>query len=85
MLTEHLETQVRSLSRQDKFLLIQVLVNDLGSEEARGLQGSVMRPSGRKKASKKQAVDTFLGKWKGSLKGVDADAAKLRYLLEKYQ
>ncbi len=34
---------------------------------------------------KEPAIDTFLKKWKGSLKGVEPDKAKHNYLQEKYQ
>jgi antitoxin (DNA-binding transcriptional repressor) of toxin-antitoxin stability system len=36
-------------------------------------------------SAKVQAIDSFLKKWKGALKGVDPDDAKHRYLQEKYR
>ena len=89
MLTVQLETEIHTLSRQEKYHLIQVLVHDLESEEpqfrVQGLQRSKNSRPERRDVSKAQAIDTFLKKWKGSLKGVDADAAKHQYLQEKYQ
>jgi hypothetical protein len=88
MLTAQLETEIHTLSRQEKYHLIQVLVHDLELEEPQ-LREQAQRPkinrSERRNVSKAQAIDTFLKKWKGSLKGVDADAAKHQYLQEKYQ
>ena len=83
MLSEHLETQVRSLSRQEKYLLIQVLIDDLKFEEpdhthALGVQRPAMTPLKMTEVSKSQPVDTFLKKWKGALKDVDADVSKLK-------
>ncbi len=89
MLTAQLETEIHTLSRQEKYHLIQVLVHDLESEEPhrreQGLQRPKINRSERQEASKAHAIDTFLRKWKGSLKGVDADAVKHQYLQEKYQ
>lgn len=89
MLTAQLETEIHTLSRQEKYHLIQVLVHDLESEEPQFREQGFQRPkvslSKRRDVSKAQAIDTFLKKWKGSLKGVDADAAKHQYLQEKYQ
>jgi hypothetical protein len=90
MLTAQLETEIHTLSRQEKYHLIQVLVRDLESEEPQFREQGLQRPkisrSERKDVSTKaHAIDTFLKKWKGSLKGVDADAAKHQYLQEKYQ
>ena len=81
-----LRTQIHTLSRREKYLLIQVLVLELAQEES--------SPTGRSSAHRgdevmetlnAQAVDQFLGKWKGCLKGVDPDEAKESYLMEKYQ
>jgi hypothetical protein len=89
MLTAQLETEIHTLSRQEKYHLIQVLVHDLESEEPQlreqGFHRHTISRSKRQDVSKAQAIDTFLKKWKGSLKGVDADAAKRQYLQEKYQ
>ena len=89
MLTAQLETEIHTLSRQEKYHLIQVLVHDLELEEPQLREQELQRPqnrrSDRRDVSKAQAIDTFLRKWKGSLKGVDADAAKHQYLQEKYQ
>jgi hypothetical protein len=89
MLTAQLKTEIQTLSRQEKYHLIQVLVRDLEQNEI-PRRGKVVHPPQMKspthqELSKAQAIDTFLKKWKGSLKGVDADAAKHQYLQEKYQ
>ena len=75
MLTD-VHTHIRSLPRREKYRLIQFIVQDLAQEE----------PAAKTKTqtSKAQAIDNFLRKWKGSLKGVDPDAAKKAYLQEKY-
>lgn len=89
MLTAQLETEIHTLSRQEKYHLIQVLVHDLELEEPQFREQALQRPkisrSEQRDVSKAHAIDTFLKKWKGSLKGVDADAAKHQYLQEKYQ
>lgn len=88
MIPAKLQADIHTLSRQEKYHLIQVLVRDLELEETprqtRVLQRPEIKRSDQQEASKTQAIDTLLRKWKGSLKGVDADAAKQRYLQEKY-
>lgn len=89
MLATKLETEVHTLSRAEKYHLIQVLVRDLELEDPSRREQALQRPENRssphQKASKAEAIDTFLRKWKGSLKGVDADTAKTDYLQGKYQ
>ncbi len=90
MLTTQLETEILTLSRQEKYHLLQVLVHALESEDPQlreqGLHSSnISRPEQKEVSTRVHAIDTFLKKWKGTLKGVDADAAKLQYLQEKYK
>lgn len=89
MLTAKLKTQIHTLSRQEKYHLIQVLVRDLEFEDSYHRKQVFQRQennlSKQQNISKAKAIDTFLVKWKGSLKGIDADAAKYDYLQEKYQ
>jgi len=89
MLTAKLETEIQTLSRQEKFYLIQVLVRNLELEDSyrreQAFQLQENKLSKQQNISKAKAIDTFLVKWKGSLKGIDVDAAKYDYLQEKYQ
>ena len=45
----------------------------------------VVRPTVKQKARKLQAVENFLGKWRGLLKDFDPDELKFQYLQEKYK
>ena len=76
MLLTEVQTHIRSLPRQEKYRLIQFIVQDLAQEEP--------AVEMKTQTSNSQAIDNFLKKWKGSLKGVDPDAAKQAYLQEKY-
>lgn len=44
----------------------------------------VVSSSAEQETRQSQAVDIFLEKWTGFLKGFDADELKLQYLQEKY-
>ena len=44
----------------------------------------MVKPTEEVKIPLKQHVDQFLDKWRGLLKGFDADELKLQYLQEKY-
>lgn len=86
-----LRTQIHVLSRRDKYRLIQFIVQDLAEEDTAAGEIAVAIPAGYKSVKikksetpKAQAIDTFLRKWKGCLKGVDPESAKHRYLEEKY-
>ena len=89
MITAKLETEIHTLSRQEKYHLIQALIQDLASEEPNKHKEEFLYPkdiySVQQRTSKAQAIDTFLKKWKGALKSVIADSAKHQYLHEKYQ
>jgi hypothetical protein len=81
-----LRTQIHTLSRREKYILIQVLVLELAQEESSRTGGSsAHRDDEVMETLNAQAVDKFLGNWKGCLKGVDPDEAKQSYLMEKYQ
>lgn len=81
-----LRTQIQTLSRREKYILIQVLVLELAQEESSRTGGSsAHRGDQVPETLNAQAVDKFLGNWKGCLKGVDPDEAKQSYLMEKYQ
>ena len=89
MILTQLHTQIHDLSRQEKYRLIQMIVRDLAQEEpSRPHERSPRHVRQRfepQATPKAQAIDTFLRKWKGSLKGVDPDNAKRLYVQEKYQ
>lgn len=74
-----LRTQIHTLSRREKYLLIQLIVLELAQEE------SCCADAKNIELLNTAAIDKFLGKWKGCLKGVDPDEAKQSYLMEKYQ
>ncbi len=84
-----LHTQIHELSRQEKYRLIQFIVHDLAQEEPPRTDEHFARPVLRQyeqqDTSKAQAIDTFLRKWKGFLKGVEPENAKRHYLQEKYR
>lgn len=81
-----LRTQIHTLSRREKYILIQVLVLELAQEDSSQTDGSSAQQRDEViETLNAQAVDKFLGKWKGCLKGVDPDEAKQSYLMEKYQ
>lgn len=81
-----LRTQIHTLSRREKYILIQVLVLELAQEDSSRTDGSSDHQRDEvMETMNAQAVDKFLGKWKGCLKGVDPDEAKQSYLMEKYQ
>ncbi len=44
----------------------------------------VVTPKTKLEAEKQEPVETFLNKWKGSLKGLEPDRLKSEYLQEKY-
>ena len=81
MLATQLERTIHTLSRQEKYHLIQMLVCDLEREEI----PEETEYLNYQNTSRTQAIDRFLQKWKSSLKNVDIDTAKLQYLQEKYQ
>ncbi|WP_339135309.1 MAG: hypothetical protein WGN25_17595 [Candidatus Electrothrix sp. GW3-4] len=84
-LTE-LRTQIYALPRREKYHLIQLLVLDLAREDSLRPDGnSDHQCDGIMETLNAPAVDNFLGRWKGCLKGVDPDEAKQSYLREKYQ
>lgn len=84
-LTE-LRSQIYALPRREKYVLIQLLVQDLAREDSSGTDGSAGdQCDGIMETLNVQAVDNFLGRWKGCLKGVDPEEAKQSYLREKYQ
>jgi len=89
MIPVTLKTEIHTLSRQEKYHLIQILVQDLASDEPDKQKEEFLSSkdiySVEQCASKSQAIDIFLKKWKGALKGVDADSAKHQYLHQKYQ
>ena len=90
MIFTELQTEIHALSRQEKYLLVQFIVFDLAQQEGSPLANDrVIRrefqQSEPQETLKAQAIDTFLSKWKGSLKGVDPDDAKHQYLQGKYQ
>lgn len=74
-----LRTQIHTLSRREKYFLIQLIVLELAQEESPGADAAIPE------LLNAAAIDKFLGKWKGCLKGVDPDEAKQSYLMEKYQ
>jgi hypothetical protein len=81
-----LRTQIHTLSRREKYILIQALVLELAQEESSPTCGSsAHRGDEVMETLNAQAVDKFLGKWRGCLKGVDPDEAKQSYLMEKYR
>ncbi|WPD23737.1 MAG: hypothetical protein SD837_04075 [Candidatus Electrothrix scaldis] len=81
-----LRSQIHALPRREKYLLIQLLVLDLAREDSLQTDGrSEDQSDGIMEMPNGQAVGTFLGRWKGCLKGVDPDEAKQSYLREKYQ
>ncbi|MCI5150269.1 MAG: hypothetical protein D3916_12930 [Candidatus Electrothrix sp. MAN1_4] len=81
-----LRTQIYALPRREKYLLIQLLVLDLAREDSLGTEGSFEDQCDEvMETLDTQAVDKFLGRRKGCLKGVDPDEAKQSYLREKYQ
>lgn len=83
-LTE-LRTQIHTLSRREKYLLIQLIVLDLAQEDTSGTNGSSDHQRDEvMETLNASAVDIFLGNWKGCLKGVDPDEVKQSYLREKY-
>jgi hypothetical protein len=45
----------------------------------------VVRPDIEQETEKLQAVEIFLDKWQGFLKGLDPDELKSQYLQEKYE
>lgn len=84
-LTE-LRTQIHTLSRREKYLLIQLIVLELAQEDSSRADGSSTHQSDEvMETLNAQAVDKFLESWKGCFKGVDPDEAKQIYLMEKYQ
>ncbi|MCP4397751.1 MAG: hypothetical protein GY801_10690 [bacterium] len=90
MIFTELQTEIHALTRQEKYRLVQFIVFDLAQQEGSLLaNGSVPRRESQQaepqETLKTQAIDIFLSKWKGSLKGVDPDDAKHQYLQEKYQ
>ena len=81
-----LRTQIHTLSRREKYLLIQMLVLELAQEDSSWTgESSAHQHDEIMETLNAQAVDKFLGNWKGCLKGVDPDEAKQSYLIEKYQ
>lgn len=81
-----LRSQIHALPRREKYVLIQLLVQDLAQEDSLGTEGSAEDQCDEvMETLDAQAVDKFLGRWKGCLKGVDPDQAKQSYLMEKYQ
>ncbi|MCI5158342.1 MAG: hypothetical protein D3906_07835 [Candidatus Electrothrix sp. AUS1_2] len=76
MLLTEVQTHIRSLPRREKYRLIQFIVQDLAQEEPAAETNT--------QTSNSKAIDNFLKKWKGSLKGIDPDAVKQAYLQEKY-
>ncbi|WP_417909544.1 hypothetical protein [Candidatus Electronema sp. PJ] len=81
-----LRTQIHTLSRREKYLLIQLIVLDMAQEESSRTDGSSAHQRDEvMETLNAQSVDKFLGNWKGCLKGVDPDEAKQSYLMEKYQ
>ncbi len=89
MILTQLHTHIHELSRQEKYHLIQLIVRDLAQEEPPRTHERSPRPARQQfeqqATPKAQAIDTFLRKWKGFLKGVDPDNTKRLYLQEKYQ
>ena len=88
MITTKLQTDIHALSRREKYRLIHLLARDLEIEDVPrrdDLQKNMASPAPSQEASKAKAIDTFLMKWKGCLKGGNADEAKHRYIEEKYQ
>jgi len=84
-LTE-LRTQIYALPRREKYALIQLLVQDLAREDSSRTDGSAGDQCDEiMETLNVQAVDKFLRRWKGCLKGVDPEEAKQSYLREKYQ
>ena len=84
MVFSELQTEIHSLSRHEKYRLVQLIVMDLAQEESLETNDTQnVRDSEAHYSVKAQAIDSFLRKWKGVLKGVDPDDAKYRYLLEK--
>ena len=72
-----LRTQIHALLRREKYVLIQLLVQDLAREDSSRTDGSAEEQcDGIMETLNVQAVDNFLGRWKGCLKGVDPDEAK---------
>jgi len=81
-----LRTQIHTLSRREKYLLIQMLVLELAQEDSSRTDGiSTHQRDEVMETLNARAVEKFLGNWKGCLKGVDPDEAKQSYLIEKYQ
>ena len=84
-----LQSEIHALSRQEKYRLVRFIVFDLAQEESppanRRFASDKLRQRVRHDTSQAQAIDKFLKKWKGFLKGVNADDAKYRYLQEKYR
>jgi hypothetical protein len=85
-----LQSEIKTLSRQEKYRLVQFIVAELAEEEApiadeRSIKRQPLQQSEQQETAKVQAIDTFLRKWKGFLKGIDPDEAKRHYLQEKYQ
>jgi len=88
MITTKLQTDIYALSRREKYHLIQLLARDLEIEDVPrrdDFQKNMASPASSQEISKAQAIDTFLMKWKGCLKGANADKTKHRYIEEKYQ
>lgn len=90
MVLTKLQSEIKTLSRQEKYRLVQFIMFDLAKEEEAPLTDkrsirATLRQSEQQETSKAQAIDTFVRKWKGFLKGVDPDDAKRHYLQEKYK
>ncbi|MBN2355573.1 hypothetical protein JXO59_05640 [candidate division KSB1 bacterium] len=89
MVFTELQTEIRTLSRQEKYWLVQFIVSELNQEESLSAHErpapQILRQREQQETSKTQAIDLFLKKWKGFLKGVNPDDAKYRYLQEKYR
>jgi hypothetical protein len=88
MILTQLHTQIHELPRQEKYRLIQFIVRDLAQEDSQADEHSprpALQQVQQQDTSKAQAIDAFIRKWKGFLKGVDPDVAKHQYLEEKYR
>ncbi len=89
MISTNLQTEIHSLSRQEKYRLIKFIAHILEQDETFRRDESSTHSASRNTAlediSKTHAIETFLGKWRGCLRGVDPDDAKRSYLREKYQ
>lgn len=89
MILTELQTHIHTLPRQEKYRLIQFIVRDLAQEEAPRTDdrstGPARRQAEQQETPKAEAIEAFLRRWRGFLKGVNPDDAKRQYLQEKYQ